>query len=56
MEKVLIIAYIEIFSRKHPQQKTPNPQFYAPYGACIGLCPNWFFQMPQKRHLPKISS
>ena len=43
---------------KKPKQKNLRPPaaFYRPCGAWIGLLTNWFFQMPKKRHLPKISS
>ena len=43
--------------KKHKQKNLRPPgAFYRPYGAWIGLLPHWFFQMPQKRHLSKISS
>ena len=48
----------DLFETKKTKQKTPRPSavFHGPYGAWIGLQTNRFSQMPQKRHLPKISS
>ena len=47
-----------IQDQKNPKQKSHRPPaaFYMPYSAWIGLQPNSFYQMPQKCHLPKISS
>ena len=55
MEKVLIENSIHMDLSR---QKTHRPQgaYYTPYGAWIGLKPILFSQMPQKCHLPKISS
>ena len=48
----------DLFKTKNSKHKTLRPPaaFYAPYGVWRGLQPNSFSQMPQKRHLPKISS
>ena len=48
----------DLFKTKNHKQNLPKPSaaFYTPYSGWVGLQPNWFFQMPKKRHLPKICS
>ena len=49
-----ISVFIEIFLIK-TTPRTPAASSM-PHGAWISLQPNWFSQMPQKHHPPKISS
>ena len=53
-----ISVHRDLFRTKIPKRKNIQTHscFYAPYQAWIGLQPNWFSWMPQKHHLPKISS
>ena len=52
------IAFMEISLRQKTLNKDPRylAPFCAPYGTWIGLQANRFSRMPQKCHLPKISS
>ena len=45
-----------LFKKKTKKTSRPSAVFYASYGGWIYLQLNWFSQIPQKRHLSKISS
>ena len=46
----------DLFKKKTKKTSRPPAVFYASYSGWIYLQLNWFSQMPQKRHLSKMSS